>query len=88
MIRIRQVLYVIGFAMLFQAWALAAQPLKAVSSAPDDKLIEAFSGKARALYYSFTHPAIKKKALVSDRILDGFEAAPRSLTLPNGMAIY
>lgn len=88
MIRIRQALYVIGLAMLFQAWALEAQPLRAVSSAPDDKLIVAFSGKAKALYYSFTHPAIKKKALVSDRILDGFEDAPRRLTLPNGMAIY
>ncbi len=88
MIWIRQVLYVIAFAMLSQAWAVAAQPLKSVSSAPDDKRIEAFAGKARALYYSFTHPSIKQKALVSDRILDGFEAAPKRLTLPNGTAIY
>jgi hypothetical protein len=88
MMPIRQVLYVISFAMLFQAWAVAGQPLKSVSSAPDDKRIEAFTGKARTLYYSFTHPAIKQKALVSDRILDGFQAAPRRLTMPNGTAIY
>lgn len=92
MIRIRQVLYVIGFAMLFQAWAVAA-PLENMPLAPSDKKpiaasIEAFAGNARTLYYSFTHPAIKKKALVSDRILDGFQAAPKRLTLPNGTAIY
>ncbi len=87
--QIRQVLYVIAFAMFFQAWAVAAEPLKRVPSrAPDDKLIEAFTGKARALYYSFTHPSIKDKALVSDRILAGFTAAPKRLTLPNGTAIY
>lgn len=86
MIRIRQVIYVMAFAMLFQAWAFGAQPLKAVSSAPDDKLIEAFSGKAKALYYS--DPRIKQRALVSERILDGFEAAPRRLTLAKGTAVY
>lgn len=74
--------------MLFQAGAFAAQPLKAVSSAPDDKLVQAFSGKEKSLYYSFTHPDIKKKALIFDRILDGFEDAPRRLTLPNSVAIY
>lgn len=89
MIRIRQVIYVMAFAMLFQAWAVAAQPLKRVpSDAPDDKLIKAFTGNTRTLYYSFTHPTIKQKALVSDRILDGFQAAPKRLTLKDGTAIY
>ena len=89
MIKIRQVIYVIAFAILFQAWAVAAQPLKRVpSDAPDNKLIEAFTGNAKALYYSFTHPGIKDKALVSDRILDGFQAAPKRLVLKDGTTIY
>lgn len=89
MMRVRQVLYVIGFAMLFQAWAVAGQPLESIpSDGPDDKLIKVFTGNARTLYYSFTHPAIKQKALVSHRILDGFQAAPKRLTLKDGTAIY
>lgn len=86
--RIQQALCVVAFAMLFQALSFAAAPLKSVASAPDDKLIEVFTGNAKALYYSFTHPRIKDQALVSDRILDGFEAGPRRLTVANGIAIY
>lgn len=91
MIRIRQVLYVIGFAMLFQASSFAAAPLESIPLAPSDKkliapTIKAFAGKAQTFYYS--DPRIKQKALVSDRILDGFEAAPKLLTLSNGTAIY
>ncbi|MDP1705159.1 MAG: hypothetical protein Q8K01_10100 [Sulfurimicrobium sp.] len=91
MIRIRQALYVIAFAMLFQAWAVAAAPLKSIPLAPSDKkliaaTIEAFAGKARTLYYA--DPRIKQKALISDRILDGFQAAPKRLTLKDGTAIY
>lgn len=95
MIQIRQALYVIAFAMLFQACSFAAAPLESAPLAfgPSEKkpfveTIKAFAGKARALYYSFTHPGIKDKALVSNRILDGFQAAPKRLTLPNGTAIY
>lgn len=89
MIRIRQVLYIIAFAMLLQVWNVAAEPLKRVpSDAPDNKLIEVFTGNAKALYYSFTHPSIKDKALVSVRILNGFQAAPKRLVLKDGTTIY
>lgn len=89
MMPFRQMMYVMALAMLFQACAVAGQTLDAVpSDAPDDKLIKAFTGKARTFYYSFTHPRIKQKALVSDRILDGFEAGPMRLTLKDGTAIY
>lgn len=92
MFQIRQMLYVVAFAILSQSWAFAAQPLDTVravrSDGPDDKLIEAFTGNAKTFYYSFTHLAIKDKALVSDRILDGFEADPWRLNLKDGTAIY
>ncbi|MFN3792890.1 hypothetical protein [Massilia sp.] len=87
MIRIRQVLCVIGFAMLFQALNIAAQPLDSVpSTAPSQKLIEAFAGKATTRYYS--DPRIRKKVLVSERILEGFGYGPLRLTLKDGIAIY
>lgn len=91
MIRIRRVLYVVAFAMLFQASAVAAAPLKSIPLAPSDKkliaaAIEAFAGKAKALYYA--DPRIKQKALISDRILDGLQAGPKRLTLKDGTAIY
>lgn len=87
MIWIRQVLYVIAFAMLFQAWAVAAQPLESVpSDGPDDKSIKVFTGNAWTLYYA--DPRIKQKVLVSHRILDGFQAGPMRLTLKDGTAIY
>jgi hypothetical protein len=89
MIRIHQVLSVIAFVLLFQTWALAAQTLDAgPSDGPDDKLIKAFTGNAKTLYYSFTHPVIKQKTLVSSRILDGFQAGSMRLTLKDGTAIY
>ncbi|MEO1768100.1 hypothetical protein, partial [Thiobacter aerophilum] len=87
MIRIRQALYVMVLAVLVQLSAAAAQPLKRVpSDGPDDKSIKVFAGKAVTPYYA--DPRIKQRALVSDRILDGFEAAPKRLTLSNGTAIY
>jgi len=93
MIRIRQALYVLAFAMLFQAWAFAAAPLESMPLAASDRksiatTIKVFAGNTSTLYYSFTHPNIKKRALVSDRILDGFGYGPLRLTLPNGTAIY
>lgn len=89
MFQIRQILYVVAFAILSQSWAFADQPLDAVpSKAPDDKLIEAFTGNAKTFYYSFTRPRIKDKALVYDRILDGFQAGPMRLTLKDGTAFY
>lgn len=87
MIRIRRVFYVVAFALLFQAWAVAAQPLKSVAAtAPNQKQIETFTDRAKTLYYA--DPRIKQKALVSDRILEGFGYGPRRLTLANGTSIY
>lgn len=87
MIRIRQVLSVTTLVLLCHSWALAAQTLDAVpSDGPDDKSVKVFTGKAMTLYYS--DPRIKQKALVSDRILDGFQAGPMRLTLKDGTAIY
>ncbi|MEO1767784.1 hypothetical protein [Thiobacter aerophilum] len=87
MIRIRQALYVMVLAVLVQSSAVAAQPLKSTAATPDDtKFIEEFTGNAQTLYYA--DPQIKQKALVSDRISDGFQAAKRRLTLPNGTSIY
>jgi hypothetical protein len=91
MIQIRQVLYVMVFAMLFQTCSVAATPLESIPLAaserkPITKAIKVFAGNARTRYYS--DPRIKDKALVSDRILDGFGYGPLRLTLPNGTAIY
>lgn len=97
MIQIRQALYAIVLAMLFQACSFAAAPLGGMPLAASDRIapsdrkpiattIKAFAGNARTLYYS--DPRIKDKALVSDRILDGFGYGPLRLTLPNGTAIY
>lgn len=87
MIWIRRVLCLTVLAVLVQSAVVAAQPLKRIpSDGPDDKAIETFTGNAKTLYYA--DPRIKQKALVSDRILDGFEAAPKLLTLSNGTAIY
>jgi hypothetical protein len=91
MIQICQVLYVIAFAMLFQAYSFAAAPLEGIPLAASERkpittTIKAFAGNARTRYYS--DPRLKDKALVSDRILDGFGYGPLRLTLTNGMTIY
>jgi hypothetical protein len=91
MTRIRQALYVIGFAMLFPACSFAAAPLEGIRLAASERkpiatTIKAFAGNARTRYYS--DPRLKDKTLVSDRILDGFGYGPLRLTLPNGTAIY
>lgn len=88
--RIRQAMYAMALAIVFQAGAGAMQPLKSapVRDGIDDKAIAVFTGNAQTLYYSFTHPSIKQKALVDDRILDGFQAAPKRLILKDGTTIY
>ncbi|MEO1767787.1 hypothetical protein [Thiobacter aerophilum] len=93
MMRIRQAIYVTALAMLFLPFSFAAAQLNSVPVTPLDKktitsTIEAFTGNAKALYYSFTHPGIEDKALVSSRILDGFQAGPMRLTLKDGTTIY
>ncbi len=72
--------------MCLLSYAASTLPVgETTSDAPDDKAVDALVGDVK---FKFVRDYYDTSMPISDRIMDGFQAAPRSLRVDEGTTIY